>query len=171
MVRRFPIPPPLVTPDPARETIDADLDKDMPEEVLSVLERTGVLSLYNQVCQNWLPYAMKRLEMVVVPDAVGPLTTVEGQHQSALAWGQSVCTAMALFYVGRRLGTFHLKLHETNSDGSDERETDGTVRMTSSALDELSKLVGERTAAEIFRKLETVTSRVLKQVSGKSAQR
>ena len=170
MVKRFRIPPPVISAGWGNSENTVDFDTATPSELLASLEGCGLLPLYKKVCRQWLPYALRKLDSVP-PDAIAPAAAGENGYRSAREWGELVCPAMALFYVGRRLGTFRLNVRVTAADGNEESVSDGTIRIVSSALQELSNLVGERTAAEIFKRLERVTDRALEQAAGKSTDR
>ena len=162
MVKRFPIPPPLRKRSSADKQIVVELSNDTADQARRGLEKAGLLSLQEDICSTWLPYALRTIDKGSSKDVLPTIASQQG-FQTIHDWGEGLCQVLSLFYVGKRLGNFRMLLEESG-DGS---ELDGTVLMISSTLEGIADLVGQRAATEIFRKLENATNDVLRQRFGK----
>jgi hypothetical protein len=129
------------------------------EEVWRVLEQTGLRPIYDAVCSEWLPFVEKKFAWLP-PDALGELMRASGKFESPQDLLEPMCKFMAMVYVGRRIGNLQIEFKHPDETGATVT-TEGTVTMLSELLTVLSNAVGQRSAAQIFRKLEKVVDRAI----------
>jgi hypothetical protein len=154
MVKKFRMPPPIFPPTPDRKGCRVSLEGDA-EELRLAIETTGILPLHRAISEQLGCYLQRKVE------ATGQLEKLSEKKIDRL---NTALSGLTFLYVGRRLGT--LTLHFRDDEQSAERNDTGFVM--SACLNMVAKTLGERQAAQIFRKLEKITDKVLAAKFGRS---
>jgi hypothetical protein len=157
MVKRFRIPPP---PQHFTREIAIGLDSDDLDGPRQFFHETGLVPLYEYVCERWLPFVRKQLSKAT--DVQNPETDESAEldvRREELLY--EVCPTLVFLYLGRRLGRFQATIVSESKGTGDKYEYDGSKAGMSYALTELAAVLGERQAGEIFRRLERETDVLL----------
>ena len=138
MARRSDIPP-------SRDTHDENLGPDSSDEAIEVFAavQERLFPAIERILRKQLP----EVDAEQVLEAAGTL---------------------ALLYIGQRVGDSPIIALEAESQTLDLREHDQTPALVGALLDDLTKLVGERQASEIFRRLRRDTDRAIENYGGRS---
>jgi hypothetical protein len=168
MVRNFRLPPPLFPLPPHAKAVKIDLDDETDRKGLSRMVReAGVIQILNDVNRRFMPYVEKKIARVP-PDAIG-WKDEAGNYHSPEDAARLMAQGIALFYVGRRLGTFMLAFCDSSEDGEPPTDLKGhTGALLSELLNKLSEILGQKSTGQLFRKLDAITNDVLEQHHGKA---
>jgi len=165
MVKKFVIPP---LPFEPKKAIPIDLDKPCDRRRFGeAMGQRGVYVIVGEVSSAFIPYVEKKLAKIVRSDMIGDADEA-GNYRSPQEIGRLIAETIAFCYVGRRLGAFAVRVVDSDMDGKEMPPArNDTGFILSQWLKDLSTIVGEKAAGEIFRKLETVTNDVLRRNHGR----
>jgi hypothetical protein len=158
MVKRFPLPPPLRKANAHRDNIDVDLSAASSAEVRHALRLGGMVRPLEAVLEEFIPFVKRRV------DGTPGRGDAEAEYQSSEERAELLSVWMALLYLGKRMGNVQFVVEEDGDDVGFE----GATQMLSESLGDLSRVVGKDNAEAIYRKLESVTDRVLKRHFGRA---
>jgi hypothetical protein len=167
VVKKRIIPPPLFDPSLAASFVSLDGgDVQVGEQLAAALSRAGVVPVFEEVCREFIPFVDRKLANLKTSDAK---TIGSGAAMSTADRVRVLSRGIALFYVGRRLGTFLLRFTDSTDEGAHHAlARNDTGAVLSLCLEQLSEIVGRRASTHVFRKLEAITEKSLDHRFGRS---
>jgi hypothetical protein len=165
MVKRFRIPSPHQSPGASDGRIIFDLNEGSPDDVEESLKKAGLSTIYHEVCGDWLRYAIGKIARF------GRTRTFEegtASSQRTVENGEALCRAMAIIYVGRRVGNLSFRVRHASHDKGEQQSADHTLAALSASVNELAADIGEHQAAAVFRRLEKATDKALRSKFGRT---
>jgi hypothetical protein len=166
MVKRFRIPPP---PDPSQSRgnrIEIDLNSEDLAKAGQSLRGCELISLCEELWKQWLPFVHKTVDGSS-DDPVAEVGTAWDAQSRREEVVNRLCPVLAFLYLGRRLGNFHATIVSPSEGSGEKYEEDGSKAAMSYALTELSDVIGEHQAEQVFRRLERETDALLKKTFGR----
>ena len=158
MTKRFRVPPRIQST--FDKTVTLELGDLSPGKLRQTLEEGGLQLYLDELRRKWLP-SVGRILSTAQYHTEGHINSATAAFETPREEAERLCEFVGLVYLGRRIGNFVIEFRHVNEESGEVLSSDDTLMMISSALNRLSAIIGENSAAEIFRRLERVSARII----------